>query len=47
MKKIYERIHAVRNVYSEHFPEGLSILLVLLFIVFGAISLHILIHSPA
>ena len=46
MKTIYERIRAVKNVYSEHFPEGLSILLILFFIVFGTISLLILLHSP-
>jgi len=45
MKTIYERIRAVRNIYSEHFPEGLSILLVLFFIVFGTLSLYVLLHS--
>ena len=46
MKTIYERICAVKDVYSEHFSEGLSILLVLFFVVFGAISLYVLINSP-
>lgn len=46
MKTIYERIRAVRDVYSEHFPQGLSILLMLFFLVFGAVSLYFLIHSP-
>jgi hypothetical protein len=45
MKTIYERIRAVKNVYSEHFPEGLSILLLLFFIIFGTLSLYILLHS--
>jgi len=45
MKTIYERIRAVGNVYSEHFPEGLSILLVLFFLVFGSLSLFMLLHS--
>ncbi len=35
MKTIYERICAVRNIYSEHFPQGLSILLMLFFLVFA------------
>lgn len=46
MKAIYERIRAVGNIYSEYFPQGLSILLILFFLLFGVISLFILIQSP-
>lgn len=46
MKTIYKRIRAVKNVSSEHFPEALSLLLVVFFIVFGSLSLYILLHSP-
>ena len=46
MKTIYQRIRAVKNVSSEHFPQGLSIVLMLFFLVFGAISLYFLINSP-
>jgi len=46
MKTIYERIRAVKDITSEHFPQGLSILLMLFFLVFGSISLYFLIHSP-
>jgi len=45
MKMIYERIRAVKDIYSEHFPQGLSILLMLFFLVFGAISLYFLVNS--
>jgi hypothetical protein len=46
MKAIYERIRAVRDIYSDYFPQGLSILLMLFFLLFGAVSLFILIQSP-
>jgi len=46
MKTFYERIRAVKDIYSEHFPAGLSILLVMFFIVFGTISLFVLLNSP-
>lgn len=47
MKKVYENISAVKNVYSEKFPQALSILLILFFVVFGTASLFLLINIPA
>ncbi len=42
MKTIYNRLRAIRDVSSEDFPKGLSLLLVLFFLVFGAASLLLL-----
>jgi hypothetical protein len=47
MKTLYERIRAVSNFYSEYYPQGLSILLMVFFLVFGAVSLFFLLQSPA
>jgi hypothetical protein len=42
MKTLYKRILAVRNVSSEDFPQGLSILLMIFFLLFGTASLFLL-----
>lgn len=42
MKTFYNRIRAVRNVASEDFPQGLSILLILFFLLFGTASMFLL-----
>ena len=42
MKTIYKRILAVRNVASEDFPQGLSIVMMIFFILFGAASMLML-----
>ena len=47
MKTIWETLTSVKDVYSEKFPQGLIILLVLFFITFGAVSLFLLMNSPA
>ena len=45
MKTMYERLRAVKNIYSDKFPQGLSILLVLFFLIFGSVSLLVLLHT--
>jgi hypothetical protein len=42
MKTFYKRILAVKDVSSDEFPQGLSIVLMIFFLLFGAASLLIL-----
>jgi hypothetical protein len=42
MKTLYKRILAVRNVSSEEFPQGLSIVMIIFFLLFGAASMFLL-----
>jgi hypothetical protein len=42
MKAFYKRILAVRNVSSDEFPQALSILLVIFFLIFGTASMFLL-----
>jgi hypothetical protein len=42
MKTIYKRILAVRDVTSDEFPQGLSIVLMIFFLLFGAASMFFL-----
>jgi hypothetical protein len=46
MKTMYERLRAVKDVYSDKFPQGLSLLMMLFFIVFGAASMFFLLNAP-
>jgi len=46
MKTMYERLRSIQNFYSEKFPQGLSLALILFFIVFGAASLFMLLNTP-
>jgi hypothetical protein len=47
MKTMWERISAVKDVYSDKFTQGLGILLVLFFLTFGVASLYMLLNSAA
>lgn len=42
MKTLYKRILAVKDVSSPDFPQGLSIVLMIFFLLFGAASMLIL-----
>jgi hypothetical protein len=42
MKTLYKRILAVRNVSSEDFPQGLSLLMLIFFLLFGTASMFLL-----
>ncbi len=42
MKTLYKRILAVRNVSSDEFPQGLSIVLMIFFVLFGTVSMFLL-----
>ena len=46
MKTMYENLRAIKDFKSDKFPQGLNILLMLFFIVFGAASLFLLLNSP-
>lgn len=43
MKTFYKLILAVKDVSSDEFPQALSIVLMIFFLLFGAVSLLILI----
>jgi hypothetical protein len=45
MKKMYEIIVSMKDVYSDRFPQRLSFLLILFFLVFGAVSLFFLLQT--
>jgi hypothetical protein len=42
MKTLYKHIRAVRNVSSDEFPQALSILLLIFFLVFGTACMFML-----
>jgi hypothetical protein len=42
MKTLYKRILAVRNVSSEEFPQGLALVMIIFFLVFGTASMFLL-----
>jgi hypothetical protein len=42
MKTIYKRILAVRDVKSDEFPQGLSIVMMIFFLLFGVASMFLL-----
>jgi hypothetical protein len=42
MKTFYNRIRAIRNVSSDEFPQSLSILLIIFFVLFGTASMFFL-----
>lgn len=42
MKAFYNRLLAIRNVSSDEFPQALSIILMVFFVVFGTASLLLL-----
>ena len=46
MKAIYERLRAVGNFNSDDFPKILSFMLMAFFLIFGSLSLFILLQSP-
>jgi|GEM_PF-2405534 len=46
MKAIYERFRAVGNFNSDDFPKVLSFVLMAFFLIFGSVSLYILLQSP-
>lgn len=42
MKTLYKRILAVRNVASEEFPQGLALIMIIFFVLFGTVSMFLL-----
>jgi hypothetical protein len=47
MKTMYERLRALGNVYSDKFPQGISFVLIVFFILFGTASLvMLLLNTP-
>jgi hypothetical protein len=42
MKTLVKRIRAIRNVASEDFPQALSIILMIFFLLFGTASMFLL-----
>jgi hypothetical protein len=47
MKTVLERLGVADNVPLEKFRKGTAILMILFFLMFGAASLFVLIHSAA